>query len=1054
MGATTSEKLRIVFLVGSLIFLSVAGHSATAQNMGPIPQAKINSAIDPVPVTRKSDLLFKRLTMSQGLSQTRVSKIAQDTDGYVWFGSQYGISRYDGREFQTFSHDQNDPGSLSGVFIYSLFKDASGVMWAGTDQFLDAYDRTTGKFKHYKIAGGPWILHISQAQEGQLWLSTAQGLFLFDPKTGATKRFGHDITNTRSLSSDDIKSTGVDRLGNFWVASSYGLEIMDPRTGEVTYRIPLRQEVLEFGFYEDSKGVFWIYYGSGNGLAIFDRLTNTVRRLSYDSSAAETSLRGVYSIIETSKGDLLFATMGSGILKLDRSTFSLDQYVNDPNDEQSIVENRAIALLEDKEANVWVGLHAMPPNVFSGSSPTFRKLWPAPKVPNEIGEALVNSIVEDSQGNVWLGAAGKLNRISPEGNVENLTPGGEDQKLEILAINEDKKGFIWVGTLGAGFFSIDPISRKVETYRYKSGTKDGPSSDIVTRFYMGDEGSIWFTTWNGLNRLDLATKTFQHFQRPQPAPGLFFSLAPTADKKGFWIATPNGLLKFLKSTGTFEEFVHKPDDRSSLSNNTVLSIIHDQDGQVWVGTQNGLNRMRPDGTGFDSFFEADGLPGNVVSCILPDTSGDLWMGTNHGVAHLNRRSLDIDTFSDQDGLPGEDLSGWAACSRGPSNTLYFAGFAGAAATRAPKPVREFSLPPVVFTDIKANGKPVVADHGNPSVTLSHDESLEVSFAAITFRDPQRTKYRYLLEGMDTDWRFASRSGTTLNFPYLPGGKFALVVQAGLKKDAWPTTSASLSITVVPAWWEWWPTYVGGALAIAAMAFAYARHRTQQIRASFSLRLDERLAERTRVARELHDTLLQSFQGITFRLQAARDTLFSKPDKAAHILDGVLEQSDKALLEGRNAIHALRDPDAVRVDLGFAINAKGNELSSTDFGDKHTEFSMVRAGNPWPLSPDTQDEILRIASEALLNAFKHAEASKVDCVLEYSSDGLKLSVKDNGTGLGVSPRSTNSWGVKGMRERAERIGATLSVQSLTGVGTMVQLTLPAKRTPPLKWIKLR
>ncbi len=1042
-GKSVAANVLAIVLLSMFSVVSTPG----AQIGSNIPVAKIIDQIITVPVDDKSGLRFRRLSVSEGLSQTRVSQIVQDDEGYIWFGSQYGISQFDGYEFRNFSHSSTDQGSLSGVFVYALFKDRAGTVWVGSDQYLDAYDRDTETFRHYPIAANnPTVIHISQDSDGLLWLSTAQGLFTLDPSTKKISRYGHDRANPNSLMSDDIKSTGEDRAGQFWVASSFGLERFDRSTGQVTYRIPLPQKVRELGFHEDSRGTFWIFYGAGNGLAIFDKATNSVRRLSFDSSADEANLRGVYSLIETSEGDIWLATMGFGLLKFNREKFAFERYINDPHDDQSIAENRAIALFQDRETNIWVGLHAMPPNVFSTAGTAFRKVWPPPKMSNETGEALVNAVFEDRDGNAWLGAGGMLNRVDRLGAVENFTPGGPNERLEVLSINQDSFGTVWVGTLGAGLFSIDPISRAIRNYRHEIASDRGPSSDVITRIFFTSDGTMWLTTWNGLNRYDRQNARFVKFTRPQPASNAFFSLVPTPEGDGFWIGSTSGLLRFRSQESTFETFAHDPNDGTTISNNTINSVLVDSDGVLWVGTQNGLNKLRSTGKGFDTFFTKDGLPGNVVSCILTRSTGDLWLSTNHGVARVDRKTMNVEAFSTQDGIPGDDLTGWNACAQGVGDTLYFGGFSGATITTGKGAQPPHDAPPVIFTSIRAGGRQVVMARDRPRLSLAHDENLEVSFAAINFRDPRRTRYRYRLDGLDEDWHSVPNAARTLNFPYLPSGSYELIVQAALQRGNWPSESTKLSLIVVPAWWQTWWSYGLAAASLIGLASLYMRYRTEQVRAVFRMRLEERLSERTRLARELHDTLLQSFQGLNFRLQAVRNILFSEPEKAAAILEDVLEKGDDALVEGRGAIHALRDPGALRQNLGHALGIKGRELAASFNGSKRPHFEMMVTGDPLEIDPDTRDDLYRIASEALQNAFSHSGASEIDCRLDSSLDGIEISIKDNGAGhlaIGADNSGRRGWGVTGMRERAEHIGAILSVDSLKGLGTRVSVKLPAK-----------
>src|SRR5246127_3072875 len=264
-------------------------------NVGAVPQAHVDPRTITLPVVDGKGIRFTRLSKDEGLSQTRVIQIVQDDQGFMWFGSQYGLNRYDGYKFKVFKHEPGNPNSLSGVFISSLFKDHSGSLWVGCDEFLDKFDPVTETFTHHRIdtrdAQGETVpvTHISQDHTGALWLSTLRGLFRFDPSTGQAVRYRHDPNNPVSLSSDEVKQTGEDRTGAFWVVTSEGLDAFDRNAGRVTLHVPLR-EPREMSFHEDRSGVFWIVHATGGGLEVFDRRTNTLTHYSFHEGHAADAL--------------------------------------------------------------------------------------------------------------------------------------------------------------------------------------------------------------------------------------------------------------------------------------------------------------------------------------------------------------------------------------------------------------------------------------------------------------------------------------------------------------------------------------------------------------------------------------------------------------------------------------------------------------------------------------------------------------------------------------------------------------------------------------------
>ena len=238
-----------------------------------VAEATVDSAVVHLPVIDGGGIRFERLRRSQGLSQQRVTRIVQDNRGFLWFGTELGLNRYDGYHFRIFKNDPDDPRSLCGVTISALFLDRSGRLWVGCDYAFDRYDPISETFVHYRLEipnGVPHVSHISQDRDGFLWLSTGNGLYRVNAETRESVHFGHDDADPTTLSSDDVRSSGEDRTGVFWVATGKGLDAFDREHGRVKEHVPL-SEALDFSFYEDSHGEFWLLYASGNGLAMLDR---------------------------------------------------------------------------------------------------------------------------------------------------------------------------------------------------------------------------------------------------------------------------------------------------------------------------------------------------------------------------------------------------------------------------------------------------------------------------------------------------------------------------------------------------------------------------------------------------------------------------------------------------------------------------------------------------------------------------------------------------------------------------------------------------------------
>jgi PAS domain S-box-containing protein len=817
-------------------------------NVGVVRQAHVEPRTIILPVVKGNGIRFTRLSTDDGLSQTRVSQIVQDDQGFMWFGSQYGLNRYDGYKFKVFKHEAGKRNTLSGVFIYSLFKDRSGSLWIGCEEFLDKFDPVTDTFTHYRIdtadAQGETVpvTNISQDHTGMLWLSTVRGLVRFDPSTGRIIRYRHDPNNPSSLSSDQIRTTGEDREGTFWVGTSEGLDAFDRDTGKVTLHVPL-QNLSETSFYEDRVGVFWIFQITGGGLVVFDRKTDTLAHYSFhEGHLSDALLTGAMTMLEDRDGTLWFGTFGDGLVKFDRQGRKFIRYRNDPATPDSLGEDNVTTLFQDREGSIWAGLHMMAPNRFSTSPPLFEKFKHEPGNPNSLSGTMVNGIYEDREGILWISTINALNRVDRKtGQYAFYRATGPRISPRPTAIVEDRLGFLWLGSDRHGLTRFDPKTGLFRTFRHNPTDRFSLSSDFVTHLLIDHAGTLWATTWDGLDRFDPASSHFTMYKFDKQSAAQI-DIEVKEDRQGtLWLGThSSGLQRLDPAAGRFTAiYKHNANDPTSLSNNRVNSVLLDHSGTMWVGTQDGLDKFDP-GTGtFKTYYEQDGLSGNAVSCILEDQRGSLWMSTNNGLSVFDPAKQTFKSYSAADGLPGADLGGWGACFKSPNGEMFFGGFSGGVAFHPDKVVDSPYVPPVVLTDFRIFGRPVTVGTGSTlsksigytsAMSLSHDQNIfSLEFSALSYFNSATNRYRYKLDGLDRQWHEVGSNQRMVTYTTLPAGMYTFRVQGATSRGDWSEPGLELHVEILPPWWSTWWFRALCAAAFLGVFWLLYQARIQQVR---------------------------------------------------------------------------------------------------------------------------------------------------------------------------------------------------------------------------------
>ena len=1023
------------------------------------------------------DLKFTHLTTNDGLSQGYVTAILQDSRGFIWFATRDGLNRYDGNAFVIYKNDPNDPGSLSSNFIQDVIQDDHGYLWIATNAGVNKFDPTTERFARYlhdpnnpNSIGGAYVTSIARDSRGYLWFGTQDaGLDRFDPTTG---KFAHYRNDSGGEFVGGIAQVIEDNRRDIWFVGDHGLFHLNQQTGQITRPPATRNGLSADSVYEDETGNLWMLTHSPIiGLVKYDRNSARFTKYPFDAGAvglASTMNGGSLNGRLLADGQSgLWVPSSQGLYYFDRRTERFThRFQHDESNRDSLDSNAVMSVYQDRSRVLWVGTENAGLNILNFRQEQFDHYRHRPSDSKSLSPGRVKAIYQDANGVLWVGlfprALDRLDRKT--GQITHYVPNPGDEVTlgkgtNVDSLYKDAAGYLWVGGGGSGLDRFDERTGRFKHYRHDPDDPNSLISDNVYTIYGDRDGHMWVGGQHGLSLFDPATDGFINY-RPVPTdPASMANWIWTIyqDRSGtLWLGTFGGaLIHFDEKAKAFVTYM--PDSRypHRLNGGGLTTIHEDRTGTLWVGGFDGLYQFNRQSGTFARYTEKQGLPSSTIRCIQEDGLGRLWLSTQKGISRFDPKFEAFRNYDVSDGLQSNEFSD--GCYQSPDGEMFFGGSNGFNAF-FPDQVRDNPyVPPIVITSFKIFNKPVAIGANSvlkkaipyvDSLTLSYrDNVFSFEFAALSYGNSHKNRYRYKLENFDPGWNEAGSKQRLATYTNLDPGKYVFRVQGSNSDGVWNEEGASLPILITPPWWKTnWFRALCAAVFLAMLWTAY-QFRIRQLQREFNMRLGERLDERGRIARELHDTLLQSFQGLMFSFQAARNLLPGRTEEAIRTLDGAIREGDDAIAEGRDAIQGLRANPGGERDLEYLLAAAGKELARSSSAEgEPPAFQVTVEGARQPLSPLLQDEVYRIAREILRNVFQHAHASRIEAEIAYDRQFFRLRIRDNGKGIDPKILEEGArqghWGLPGVRERAKRIGARLRLWSELGAGTEAELTVPA------------
>ncbi|HVP00280.1 MAG TPA: two-component regulator propeller domain-containing protein [Bryobacteraceae bacterium] len=979
-------------------------------------------------------------TAREGLMGS-VRAIVQTPDGYLWLGTEFGLVRFDGVRFLRWP--QGPDQQLPSPRILSLLAARDGTLWIGTFGGLASWK--DGRLTRYREIEDQ-MDSLLEDHEGTIWAGTNQRVCAIrsgrfecrgDVKSSGPSTYGYLQGGVFSLHEDTQH--------RLWVGAESGLWQWQP----VPPRRVLAQPVAIFGavVQGDRPTTLTVITGSPRGRELRE-IADDKQEIYAVPGAPRTFTPN--RLMRDRRSALWIGTLDQGLLHVDHGkTTRFAQ-------SDGLSSDFVLAFFEDREGNIWVGttngLDRFRTSVVSTISASQGLSVPA------------WSVASSHDGSIWIGTDDGVNRwqdgqltayrsaqlsragrrTAGYGTVREVTDPGLPDNI-IGPLTEDTHGRMWVVTRGgAAWFENGRFTRAGSL---TAGASTAIAADTREGVWIADpdRGLVHLVAGRAVDSISWPWSRAEHDRRVS-------AILPDPIKGGLWLGFLYGGIAYFEH-GKLATSLGKKD---GLGADLVWSLFLDRGGALWAATDGGLSGVK--GGRVATLTTRNGLPCDVVRMVREDDASSLWLYTACGLVRIapfeldawwsdSKRTVQTTVFDSADGVRSSAVVGryGPRATKSPDGKLWFAHGDGVSVVD-PRHLTFNTLPPPVRIElVTADGRTYDTSQRLSLPPLVRD--LSIDYTALSFVAPEKNRFRVKLEGWDRDWKDVGNRRQAF-YNNLPPRNFRFRVIASNNSGVWNEAGDSFDFSIAPAYYQTRWFQASCAAAFLALLWALYRFRLHQIAREFNANLEGRVDERLRVARELHDTLLQSFHGLLMRFQAAHNLLPGRVADAREVLETALDDAAKAITEARDAVQDLRSSAMIEDDLAKAIETAGKELAAhqRDGNRDAAGFSVEVEGASQHLHPIMRDEIYRITNEALRNAFRHAGARRIEVEIRYDARGLRVRVRDDGTGIDASLLGQEGcpghFGLAGMRERAKRIGGQLEVWSERGAGTEVELTVPA------------
>lgn len=782
---------------------------------------------------------FENLSTKDGLSQNTITAILQDHEGYLWFGTQNGLNRYDGYSFKIYNNILNTNDKFNSYNITSIAQDFNGKIWIGTaSNGISVFDTKRNKFYVLDLdeEAAKSISFILPNNANGVWVATeGAGLKEYSLDYDLINSYKSKNGDINALSSNRISTLFQDKQGNLWIGTKdVGLNFLNRATKKISRIKLLNNNTSVTSINRDEKGLIWI--GTAlEGIIILDpetRAITTYKNNPFDkNSLAQNSVNCIY---KDSKNKFWIGT-GGGLSIFDPEKNKFSTFHHNPKKPSSLSSDRIFNVFEDRSGIFWLGTSNNGINRFSRAYSVFNNYYQEPNDNNSLNADEIWSINEIENGKLWIGTNNGISYWDLQNNlfkhyIANAYAGAINHNV-VRTIHEYKNGKLLIGTNGGGLNIFDPKNGQCQYLTFEKG-KDKLSDNFIRDIVQGSEGTYWIATMGGLNHFYPEKGSFKSYKN---IAGDNTSISDNrildiyVDKTGIlWLATYNGLSKFDPKKEIFTNYNYDPKDSQSISNNLVISIYESEKspGILWIGTSAGLNKLNIESGKFSRFFQDEKLANNVIYSITEDENNFLWLGTNKGISRFDQKNFTFKNFGTKDGIHNAEFNAGSVFKLS-DGRLFFGGVKGITGFLPSEIKQNKKVPNIVITSFKKYDKTFPIDSllaFNETLYLTYeDKYISFDFAALDFTNSDKNQYKYMLEGFDTEW-IESGSRRYASYTNLDGGEYIFHVKGSNNDGVWNNEGAKLKIIIKAPIWEtlWFQTFSGFLTILLLFSFYKTR----------------------------------------------------------------------------------------------------------------------------------------------------------------------------------------------------------------------------------------